>query len=52
MLAVDWFSSEAEAWAGEQSEPPKEVAEAFPRWMSQMSDQEWFDFPMPWIAVS
>ncbi len=52
MLAVDYFSSEAEARAGEKSEPPPDVAEAFPKWMAQMSDQEWFDFPAPWIAVS
>ncbi len=52
MLAVDYFSSEAEARAGEESEPPQEVAETFPKWMAQMSDQEWFDFPSPWIAVS
>ncbi len=51
MLAVDYFSSEAEARAGEQSEPPPEVAEGFPKWMAQMSDQEWFDFPSPWIAM-
>ena len=52
MLAVDYFSSEAEARAGEQSEPPQDVAEAFPKWMAQMSDQEWMDLPAPWIAVS
>jgi hypothetical protein len=52
MLAVDYFSSEAEARAGEQSDPPAEVAEAFPSWMAQMSDQEWFDFTVPWIAVA
>jgi hypothetical protein len=52
MLAVDYFSSEVEARAGEQSEPPPDVAEAFPKWMAQMSDQEWMDLPAPWIAVS
>ncbi len=52
MLAVDYFSSEAEARAGEQSEPPQDVAEAFPKWMAQMSDQEWMDLPSPWIAVA
>ncbi len=52
MLAVDYFSSEAEARAGEQSEPPQDVAEAFPKWMAQMSDQEWMDLPTSWIAVS
>ena len=52
MLAVDCFSSEAEARAGEQSEPPQEVAEAFPRWLAQISDQEWFDLREPWMAVS
>jgi hypothetical protein len=52
MLAVDYFSSEADARAGEQSEPPEEVAEAFPRWMALLSDQEWFDFPDPWIALA
>ena len=51
MLAVDYFSSEAEARAGEQSEPPPDVAEAFPKWMAQMSEQEWFDISSPWIAV-
>ena len=52
MLAVDYFSSEAKARAGEQSEPPQDVAEAFPKWMGQMSDQEWMDLPSPWIAVA
>ncbi len=52
MLAVDYFSSEAEARAGEQSEPPPDVAESFPKWMAQMAEQEWFDLPSPWIAVS
>ncbi|HEX2193337.1 MAG TPA: hypothetical protein VHH09_09095 [Acidimicrobiales bacterium] len=52
MLAVDYFSSEAEARAGERSEPPPDVAELFPEWMAQLSDQEWFDLPSPWIAVS
>ena len=51
MLAVDYFSSEVEARAGEQSGPPPDVAEAFPKWIAQMSDQEWFDLPAPWIAV-
>jgi hypothetical protein len=50
MLAVDYFTSEAEARAGEQSEPPPEVAEAFPRWLAQQADQEWFDLPEPWVA--
>lgn len=52
VLAVDYFSSEEEARAGERSEPPPDVAEAFPRWMAQLSDQEWFDLPDAWIARS
>lgn len=51
MLAVDYFSSEAEARKGEQSDPPPELAEAFPRWMAQMSDQEWFDLHPSWVSV-
>ncbi len=53
MLAVDYFSSEAEAEAeaeargGEQSEPPQDVAEAFRKWMAQMSDEEWMDLAAP-----
>lgn len=52
LLAVDYFSSEAEARAGENSEPPPEVAEKFPQWLAQLSDTEWFDLTDPWVATA
>lgn len=50
MLAVDYFTSEAEARAGESSEPPPEVADALPRWLALMGDVEWFDLRHQWVA--
>lgn len=50
MLAVDYFTSESEARAGEQREPPPEVAEAMPRWLGHMADVEWFDLAQYWAA--
>ncbi|MFP5319446.1 MAG: hypothetical protein ACLGI2_14280 [Acidimicrobiia bacterium] len=52
VLALDYFSSEADARAGENSEPPPEVAEKFPQWLAQLSDTEWFDLPDPWVATA
>jgi hypothetical protein len=52
MLAVDYFTSESEARAGEQSTPPPGVAEAFPRWTAQLSEVEWFDLRRPWITAA
>lgn len=47
VVAVDWFSSLADARAGEQKEPPAELAEGFGRWMSLLSEHEWFDLAEP-----
>lgn len=52
MLAVDYFTSEEEARAGERREPPPEVTEAMPRWFEQMRDVQWFDLQQHWIARS
>lgn len=52
ILAVDYFSSEEEARAGEQSQPPPEVAEKFPQWLGQLSETEWFDLTDPWVATA
>jgi hypothetical protein len=50
MLAVDYFTSESEARAGEQRQPPPEVAEAMPRWLGQMGNVEWLDLAQWWVA--
>ena len=47
--AVDFFTSEAEARAGEGREPPAELQAGFGRWMAHLSDTAWFDLPDPWI---
>ena len=49
LLAVDYFTSEAEARAGERRQPPPEVAEAMPRWLEHMADVEWFDLAQSWV---
>ncbi len=47
-----YFTSEAEARAGEQRQPPPEVAEAMPRWLGHMADVEWFDLAEHWVRCS
>jgi hypothetical protein len=49
-VAVTYFTSEAEARAGEVQELPTEVADGFAEWQSLMTDVRWFDLPDPWLA--
>lgn len=50
LVAVDWFSSEEEARAGESVAMPDEVQEGFGRWMGLLEDLRWYDLPDPWLA--
>lgn len=50
-LSVDYFTSEAEARANQQREPPPELVEAYPEWMARHADLEWFELSQPWIAA-
>lgn len=47
---VDWFTSEAEARAGEKKEYPEEMRRKFGEWMALLSDIRWHDIPDPWLA--
>lgn len=49
-VAVTYFTSEAEARAGEAQEPPPDLAEDLEEWQALMVDVEWFDLPDPWLA--
>jgi hypothetical protein len=49
-VAVTYFTSEAEARAGESQEPPADLAEDLGEWQALMVDVEWFDLPDPWLA--
>ena len=46
---VDYFTSEAEARAGEQKEMPEELRASFGEWMGLLEDTTWYDLPEPWI---
>ncbi|HVL89316.1 MAG TPA: hypothetical protein VM841_03670 [Actinomycetota bacterium] len=47
---VDWFTTEAEARAGEKKEMPAEMQALFAEWQSLCSDVEWFDISAPLYA--
>jgi hypothetical protein len=47
--AVNYFTSEQEARAGEQEEPPAEMAEAMREEMDLMQDLRYFDLREPWL---
>jgi hypothetical protein len=51
VAAIDYFTSEAEARAGEQKEMPDVLGERFREWMSLLDDVEWFDLADPWTAT-
>ena len=48
-VAVNYFTSEAEARAGEGKEMRDDLAESFREWQSLMQDVRWFDLPEPWL---
>jgi hypothetical protein len=51
VAAIDYFTSEDEARAGEQREMPDVLGERFKEWMSLLADVEWFDLVDPWTAT-
>ncbi|MDQ4069094.1 MAG: hypothetical protein M3203_06445 [Actinomycetota bacterium] len=48
LTVVDWFTSEAEARAGEATAIPPELERLFGEWMSLLHDVEWYDLGQPW----
>ncbi len=48
LTAVDWFTSEADARAGEAIEIPADLGALFGEWMSLLHDVEWYDLVQPW----
>lgn len=50
LTVVDWFTSEAEARAGEATDIPADLGTLFGKWMSLLHDVEWYDLTRPWQA--
>ena len=50
LTVVDWFTSEAEARAGEAAGIPVDLGSLFGEWMSLLHDVEWNDLVEPWQA--
>ena len=48
LTVVDWFTSEADARAGEAGGVPTDLGALFGEWMSLLSDVEWYDVADPW----
>ncbi len=48
LRVVDWFTSEADARAGEALDVPSDLGALFGEWMSLLHDVEWYDLPEPW----
>ena len=51
VIAIDYFTSEEQARAGERKQMPDHLAHRFGEWMSLLDDVEWFDLTDPWIAT-
>lgn len=51
VVAIDYFTSEEQARAGERKQMPELLAQRFGEWMSLLDDVEWFDLTEPWIAT-
>lgn len=51
LVAVDHFTSETEARAGESREMSDELAAGFREWLSLLERTEWFDLADPWVAA-
>jgi hypothetical protein len=49
IIEVNYFTSEADARAGESKPPPAEFAEGFAEFMEMMSNAEFVDFPNPYL---
>ena len=50
LVAVDFFTSEADARAGEAQEMPDDLRRLFGEWMSLLADVEWYDLTQPWLS--
>ncbi len=48
LTVVDWFTSVADARAGEAANTPADLAALFGEWMSLLRDVEWYDVAEPW----
>ncbi len=48
LTVVDWFTSEADARAGEAIDIPADLGTLFSEWMSLLHDVEWYDLRQPW----
>ena len=51
LTVVDWFTSEADARAGEAIDIPADLGARFGEWMSLLHDVEWYDLNQPWQVV-
>lgn len=51
-IAVNYFTSEAEARAGESKDVPEDLAEGFREWQALVRDVRWFDLPDPWLHTA
>ncbi len=51
LTVVDWFTSEADARAGEAIDIPADLRALFGEWMSLLHDVEWYDLTQPWQAA-
>ncbi len=51
LTVVDWFTSEADARAGEAIDLPADLGALFGEWMSLLHDVEWYDLTQPWQAA-
>lgn len=51
LVALDYFSSEAAARAGEAKSLPDDLAAGFREWQSLLADVEWYDLTDPWLAL-
>jgi hypothetical protein len=50
LTGVDWFSSVAEARAGERQDMSEQLQALFGQWQEQLAETRWFDLPDPWHA--
>ena len=51
VVALDYFSSEADARGGEAKPMPDDLAAGFQEWQSLLVDTEWYDITDPWLRM-
>ncbi|HVM00892.1 MAG TPA: hypothetical protein VM324_16500 [Egibacteraceae bacterium] len=51
VCAVDYFTSEAEARAGEAKPPPPDLQAGFEQWIAMLDEIVWHNIADPWIAT-